>query len=109
MQHSLNFLIIMLMNKSQQMKFFSGRQKLTSDMKLRPEKSEVSLVEKLTRSFYWWVEQCVPTLCTSSPSLSALGSSESCPFSSGPSKFGSSIFDIDIEEVLNEFSIILID
>ena len=30
--------IIIIMNKSQEMTFFGGRQKLTSNMKLRPEK-----------------------------------------------------------------------
>ena len=31
-------MIIIIMNKSQETTFFSGRQKLTSAMKLRPEK-----------------------------------------------------------------------
>ena len=65
-------MIIIIMKKSQEMMVFSGRQKLTSAMKLRPECSiqgclhreppEVGLVEKLTVSLYWWVELCVPTL-----------------------------------------------
>ena len=43
------------------------------------------------------------------PGLSSSGPSapfclESGPFSSGPSKFGSSIFENDIEEILNESS-----
>ena len=29
---------------------------------LHREPPEVGLVEKLTGSLYWWVEQCVPTL-----------------------------------------------
>ena len=67
--------------KSQETTFFSGRQKLTSAMKLRPEKvmvyfqirysiqvslhrepPEVGLLEKLSGSLYWWVELGVPSL-----------------------------------------------
>ena len=34
----MTIMMIIIMNKSQKMKVFSGRQKLTSAMKLRPEK-----------------------------------------------------------------------
>ena len=66
------------MNKSQETTVFSGRQKLTSAMKLGQksdgfdalyryvslyrEPPEVGLVEKLSGSLHWWVELCVPTL-----------------------------------------------
>ena len=38
MKKSLIMIIMIIMNKSQEMKVFGGRQKLTSAMKQRPEK-----------------------------------------------------------------------
>ena len=70
---------LIIMNKSQETTVFSSFQKLISAMKLNPEKSmidfkfyalqvslhreppEVGLVEKLSRSLYWWVELGVPS------------------------------------------------
>ena len=80
-------MIIIIMNKSQDMMTFKRHQKLTSAMKLRPEKCrlqiicsievslhreppEVGLVIKLSRSLYWWAELCVPSYIESAPSLS---------------------------------------
>ena len=37
---------------------------------LHREPSEIGLVEKLTGSLYWWVEQCVPTLHRGATALS---------------------------------------
>ena len=73
-------MFIIIMNKLQETAVFSGRQKLTSTMKLKPEKwwytsnwcstqvslhrepPEVGLVEKLSGTLYWWVELGVPSL-----------------------------------------------
>ena len=69
-------IIIIIMNLSQETTVFGGRQKLTSAMNARQksdsslqiqvslhrESPEVGLVEKLTGSLYWWVEQYVPRL-----------------------------------------------
>ena len=41
---------------------FSGRMVWSIQVNLHREPPEVGLVAKVSGSFYWWVELCVPTL-----------------------------------------------
>ena len=82
------------MNKSQETTVFSGRQKFTSAMNLRPEKCwetsnlmlykvshhreppDVRLIEKVSGNLYWWVELCVPSLIRELPHFLIMNKSQ---------------------------------
>ena len=91
-------IIIIIMNLSQEMTVFGERQKLTSawgqksdgrlkfdalyrHVSLHREPPEVGLVEKLTGSLYWWVEQkCQPYIesATALPDISQFSIEQTC-------------------------------